>query len=249
MTQKFEWHKEFFNTLYYELFLKRTEEKAKKDAHNIEYICHIDKPSLILEQCCGIGDVAHHLANNQHEVYAIDYSKEYIDIGLDKFSNVNFVCDNALNYQFTDKLGQFDYVTNWYSSFGYFDHENNLQLIRNAFQHLKNGGIYLIDMYNTVSIFKNFKSLFEYDFFHNNKEIYVKRNSQIDFENMLMLQKWEYFFNGKKEYEQNTTLSLYSSKEMIIYLKEIGFSEVTLVDENHLPLSIDSQRLKIIARK
>lgn len=249
MNQKFEWHKDFFNTLYYELFLKRTEKQAISDAKNIEFICGIKNPSLILEQCCGVGDVAHQLAKNGHEVYAIDYSKEYIDIGIKSFSNVSFVCDNALTYQFVEKLERFDYVINWYSSFGYFDEQNNIQLIKNAFEHLKEGGIYLIDMYNTVSILRNFKNLFEYHFQHQNQEIDVKRSSDINLNEMIMLQKWEYFFEGKKEYEHDTTLSLYSPKEMIKYLKEIGFSEVSLFDENHLPLSIHSQRLKIIARK
>lgn len=246
---RFEWHKEFFNTLYYELFLKRTEEKALEDAEKITFICDINKPSLILEQCCGVGDVAHHLANKNHEVYAIDYSQDYINIGQKNFSNVNFICDNALTYQIEEKMGQFDYVTNWYSSFGYFEHPNNIKLIQNSFNHLKNGGIYLIDMYNSISMIRNFKNLFEYHFMHEQEEIDVKRSSHINLIEMIMYQKWEYFFEGQKKYENNTTLHLYTPKDMVDMLIKVGFKECTLLDENHLPLSINSQRLKIIARK
>lgn len=244
-----EWHKEFFHTLYYELFLKRTEEKALTDAKEIELICDIKKPSLILEQCCGVGDVAHQLANLSHQVYAIDYSKEYIDIGQKLFKNVNFICDNALTYQFQEYMGKFDYVTNWYSSFGYFEHHNNIQLIKNAYEHLKKDGIYLIDMYNTISMMKNFKSLFEYHFNHQGQNIDVKRSSQINLSNMIMYQKWEYFFNGSKKHEYDTTLELYTAKEMIQLLKLVGFRSVDVFDEYHQPLTLEATRLKIIARK
>ena len=43
---------------------------------------------------------------------------------------------------------KFDVVTNWFSSFGYFDDVTNQKVLDNFINHLKEGGILILDIGN-----------------------------------------------------------------------------------------------------
>ncbi|MEU7587261.1 class I SAM-dependent methyltransferase [Micromonospora sp. NPDC049230] len=104
--------------------------------------------SRILDQCCGAGFFAAPLARQGHRVTGVDIHRELLDRAAAETAEVaseaSFVRADVREYVSPDA---FDVVLNMYTSFGYFDeHDDNVQVLRNAYRSLVPGGKVIVDL-------------------------------------------------------------------------------------------------------
>ncbi len=149
------WFINWFDSPYYHILYKdRNEEEARVFIDNLLSYLQIPKKSTLLDVACGKGRHAIYFNKKGMNVVGIDLSKKSIKIAK-KNSNKNLqfgVWDMRKVY----KQNTFDIVTNLFTSFGYFEKNEDEQKAINAMAlNLKKEGILVIDFMNTKKAIKH----------------------------------------------------------------------------------------------
>ena len=237
------WFENWFNSKYYHILYKNRDHKeAVFFLDNIIKNININD-GQILDVACGKGRHAKYLNHLGFNVTGIDLSKNSIEFA-NRDSNENlkyFVHDMRSVF----KKNHFDLVTNLFTSFGYFENQEDEQTTINAMSNnLKEGGLLLIDFMNVKKVISSLvtseskeidgiKFLIErkYDENHIIKKIIIKdKDSDLNFQ------------------EKVRALTLY---DFDVMLKKANMKIVDLFGDYSLNEfnAIDSDRLIIISRK
>lgn len=108
----------------------------------------------MLDLACGSGRHSYYLAQQGYEVTGVDLSEKNIRLARKYESDkLSFYRHDIRN---TFWVNYFDYVFNFFTSFGYFDKDaDNLRALRAANWTLKDGGILVIDFLNAELVKNN----------------------------------------------------------------------------------------------
>ncbi|MBL4668768.1 MAG: class I SAM-dependent methyltransferase [Flavobacteriales bacterium] len=150
-----EWFEDWFDSPYYHILYKNRDDKEAKDfiSNLINYL----KPetnNILLDVACGKG--RHSLFLNQlgFTVDGFDLSENSINIAK-KYEN------KKLNFYTNDirtplKIDHYNLAFNLFTSFGYFNDENDNQQAINAIaQSLKEKGMLILDFMNCNKVIQN----------------------------------------------------------------------------------------------
>lgn len=142
------WFKNWFNSPYYhQLYFERNiEEAAAFIDRLIEHLRPVAGAAM-LDVACGKGRHSIQLAEKGFDVVGIDLSSESItEAKKSEKENLHFF-EHDMRERFW--LDHFDYVFNFFTSFGYFDtdHENE-KAIKTFAYALKKDGYFVIDYLN-----------------------------------------------------------------------------------------------------
>lgn len=163
------WIEDWFNSPYYfKLYKNRDETEAR---HFIDRLLTVLKPapdSSILDLACGRGRYSRYLAEKGFNVTGIDIAGKSISHAR-QFENDSlsfFVHDMRVPF----RVNYFDYVFNFFTSFGYFETEaGHLKSVCNIGRGLRTDGKFVLDFFNSKKIISNLraeeiKSVDELDF-------------------------------------------------------------------------------------
>lgn len=145
---KKEWFEIWFNTGYHDLLYEHRNEAEAADF--IRILLHYLKPepgAAILDAACGKGRHAIILAKEGFNVTGIDLSfKNIRDAAQFENDRLTFFQHDMRS---VFRINFFDLIFNFYTSFGYFENENdNLKTIKAFASGLKKGGKLVIDFFN-----------------------------------------------------------------------------------------------------
>ena len=147
------WYSSWFDTPFYHILYKdRDDKEAQSFMDALTYYLNISQNSTILDLACGKGRHSLYLNSIGYDVTGLDLSKQSISEAKQKENGrLCFeVHDMSKPY-----IKQFDTVFNLFTSFGYFDcDEDNLNTIKAIKANLKPNGIGVIDFMN-IDVVKN----------------------------------------------------------------------------------------------
>ena len=150
MSNNKEWFESWFDTPYYKyLYNNRTEEEAAAFVSNILDYLKPQSHDKFLDIGCGYGRVSRQIAKSGYYTIGIDISETRIDVAR-KYSldNTAFYVQDMRN---VFRTNYFDFVINFFTSFGYFEQKKDNQLAANAFvKSLKDNGTLVIDYLNPI---------------------------------------------------------------------------------------------------
>ncbi len=153
---KKEWFELWFNSPYYHVLYKhRNDKEAQLFIDNLLAKFQPKSNASILDLACGKGRHSAYLAQKAYEIIGIDLSENSIFE-----ANKNYVAPN-LEFYIHDmrepfRINYFDYVFNFFTSFGYFDNTNdNISTLKSIYKGLKQDGILLIDFMNAEKVMNN----------------------------------------------------------------------------------------------
>jgi SAM-dependent methyltransferase len=145
-----EWFTSWFDTPYYhELYQNRDEKDAENFIKSLIGFLQPRPMSKMLDLACGKGRHAKYL-------YTMGYDVTGIDISPSSIVEANIMENEYLHFFQHDMRKQFwtnyfDYVFNFFTSFGYFNSEReNDKTLQSISQSLKKGGILVIDYLNVI---------------------------------------------------------------------------------------------------
>jgi len=149
-----QWYKSWFDTPFYHILYKERDYKeAKAFIEKITTYLNIPENGKILDLACGKGRHSIHLNNLGYDVTGLDLSKQSIAFAK-QFENefLHFdVHDMSKPYH-----SKFDAVFNLFTSFGYFENEeDNQNTINSIKENLNKYGIGIIDFLNAQFIIDN----------------------------------------------------------------------------------------------
>ena len=151
------WYSSWFDTPYYHiLYRDRGYEEAEGFMINLMSFLNLKQGASVLDLACGKGRHSIFLNKLGFNVTGVDLSKHSITFAK-KFEN------EKLHFQVHDMCQpmdkKFDAVLNLFTSFGYFDREqDNLATIRAIKQEIKQNGYGVIDFMNVEKVLKNLVS-------------------------------------------------------------------------------------------
>ena len=151
-TEHGNWFEEWFNSPYYPLLYgNRNEEEAQQFVENMLDFLSPHPHARILDLACGHGRLARQLAARGYEVIGADISDTAIsDARRHETARLSFV-QHDMRQVF--KRHYFDYIFNFFTSFGYFEHEqDHLDTLRAIREGLRDGGRFVLDYLNTVKV-------------------------------------------------------------------------------------------------
>lgn len=155
MTPKTEWVGEWFGSPYYHILYKnRDSTEARLFLDKLIDYLNIQKEDRILDLACGKGRHAIYLNQKGLNVTGFDICQENIREAQDnKNDRLSF---HVHDMQFVFKKNHFNYIFNFFTSFGYFDTKaENESVVKAASDGLVDGGQLLIDFLNPYTVIHN----------------------------------------------------------------------------------------------
>lgn len=149
--EKTSWYASWFDTPYYHLLYKeRNQSEARMFMDNLTSYLNIPEGSKILDLACGRGRHSRYLNSIGYDVTGVDLSINSVAFAK-QFENetLHFEVHNMCK----SYSEQFDAVFNLFTSFGYFDkEENNLKTIQAIKADLNASGFGVIDFMNSQHV-------------------------------------------------------------------------------------------------
>lgn len=150
--------KNWFNTKYYHiLYNNRDEQEAQFFLNNLLAKIKPSKTDKFLDIACGNGRHSHYINSLGFEVQGIDNADQNIVLA-NKKSNENCRFE-VFDMRKTYKKQYFDFCLNLFTSFGYFDNDQDNQFAFDAMaENLKPGGKLIFDFMNAKKVIANLVS-------------------------------------------------------------------------------------------
>ena len=145
-TSNMAWYKKSFGKDYLKIYSHRTREEAKR---HVDFACkalNLRAGQLVLDLGCGAGRHSYELIEKNLRVAAFDLSAELLSSVRD--SEVSFYRVRG-DMRYLPFTADFDAVLSFFTSFGYFDaDEENEQVVKAVSLALKPGGLFFLDFFN-----------------------------------------------------------------------------------------------------
>jgi len=150
-----EWFASWFDTTFYHiLYQERDDKEAKGFIINLLNHLKLPKKSYVLDLACGKGRHSRTLNELGMNVLGVDLSEKSIAYAK-KFEN------DSLHFRVQDMREPFeeevfDCIFNLFTSFGYFDQEEDNQKVLNGISlMIKPGGLFVLDYLNTTTAIRD----------------------------------------------------------------------------------------------
>jgi 2-polyprenyl-3-methyl-5-hydroxy-6-metoxy-1,4-benzoquinol methylase len=216
----------------------------------------IGKGGELLDIACGAGDQSVEFAKLGINVTAFDISERLISEAKECATSqdviVNFFTGDMLKMSYAN---QFNAAVLLSHSFGFFNHDENKQVLKDTHKALKKGGCLLLDLMNPYNLPKFMKTwtALEGGYLLNEPHLLdapagVLRGRPatfIDTDNSRIVLMDE-------DALSNNDIRMYTALEIRGMLEEIGFTKINFYGQNKLPrmqYSSDSDRMVVVASK
>ena len=149
------WYKTWFGNEYLTVYAHRDENEARELIRLLHSNLNLSQNSKIIDLCCGQGRHAIRLAEMGYQVIGVDLSRTLLEAAkyLGKGNTAaKFVQADMRLLPFRKK---FDLLLNLFTSFGYFEtDEQNVSVFREFQKVLKTGACFVFDYMNTEHVRK-----------------------------------------------------------------------------------------------
>ncbi|HVK64010.1 MAG TPA: methyltransferase domain-containing protein [Polyangium sp.] len=230
--------------------MDRTDAKViRREANFIESCLGLEKGATILDLACGTGQHAVELASRGYGVVGYDLSLNMLALAADeaqgRAQKLNFLQGDMREMAF-DQV--FDGLYCWSTSFGYFDDEKNLDVLRRMHRALRIGGILVLDIINRDYVVPRQPSLvwFEGD------GCVCMDEMQVDFFSSRLKVKRTAMFDDGRAREIEYSLRLYALHEIGKMMHDADFKVVEVTGHPAHPgvfFGSESPRLVIVAER
>jgi SAM-dependent methyltransferase len=143
------WWEDLFTDDFVRSMDKLTPDQVKREVKFIEESLAVQKGGVMLDLGCGAAQHAVELAARGYNVVGYDLSLTMLALAADEAQSrgqkLNFLQGDMRDMAFEE---MFDGVFSWSTSFGYFDHDKNCEVIRRVNRALRTGGMFLLDLAN-----------------------------------------------------------------------------------------------------
>ena len=168
-----------------------------------------NKSACILELCCGTGRLTIPIAQEGYDISGVDYTASMLEQAKVKAAGA------GLEIEFIEA----DIRT--------LDLQNLFKALRAVKNHLKAGGIFLLDCFNPniqyiVEHEKEPIEIAEYTT-KDGREVLIKQIMRYESKTQINRIEWHYFINGEFDSVQNLDMRLFFPQELDSYLEWNGF--------------------------
>jgi len=240
-TEELEWFESWFGEDYVALYPHRNEAEAERVVALIAENVRDRDIGLVLDLACGPGRHSRYLGKRWW-TSGVDLSEVLLRLAKQKGTPAKLVRADirALPY----RESSFDLVVNLFTSFGYFDSDEEHQdVIRGLWRVMRPSGTFVIDFFNAHAVRENLvardESIVE------GKKIEQRR--EISSDGRFVVKHIDIKAEGREFMER---VRLFSKDELVSMVERVGFRiERALGDYDGGPLTQQSPRVILFARR
>jgi len=222
-----------------------TDERSDAEVAALVKLLELDSPMKILDLACGFGRHANRLAALGHSVTGVDFMPGFLEIARKNAAEMGV----EVNYRQGDMrqiefMEEFDRVVLLFTSFGYFEDDENVRVMENIARALKPGGLMGFDIPNRDVIAKD-----------------LPTSDVIDRDGNLMINRLSFdvltgrFHNRRivvrdgVRKDKPFSIRLYDATEIRDLLNKASLEVYKMLGDDGRPLSANSRRMVVIARR
>ena len=246
-----DWWEDYFDEVYLKVYRHIGLEDGERIGREVDFIeraLNLKEGMDVLDVGCGQGRHAVELSLRGYRVVGLDYSDYLLSVaverGRERGADVRFVKGDM---RFMDFDGQFDAAFLFFTTFGYFDDDENFRVLKNISRALRRGGRLLIDLSNPFRILDNMERrswLMLEDGSVYLEELRLNPESmRVDAE-ILILKK------GGESVRRRRSVRIYTPAELLFLMELAGIRKVALYgDYDFSPFGRQSRRLIVVGEK
>lgn len=243
------WWEELFNDDFLRATPKVTDKQVAAEVDFVEDSLAVAKGGTILDLGCGTGRHAIELTRRGYAVVGFDLSLAMLsraaDEAQDRDQKINFTQGDMREMSYDER---FDGIYCWGTTFGFFDEEKNMQVLKNTYRALRHGGQFLLDVANRDFIIHQSPSLAWFE----GEGCVCMDEMAMDWITSRMKVKRTMMMDDGRNREVEYSIRMYSLHELGKMLHEIGFRVCEVSGRTATPgvfLGPDSPRTLILAEK
>jgi len=249
-----EWFRTFFDKLYYETYRPREpEERNEEEAKFIAKVLDLPRGSKVLDVGCGYARHAVYLARMGYRVVGVDLSDYLLEIARERIKRFNVEVELVKkDMRKLDYMEEFDGAYMFFTTFGYFTHEENQEVLRRIASVLKHRGRLLIDIGNKYQIIHRFVvrgDVESYTWWESGGYIILERR-RFDMNEEMITAERIFIKDGALVGRRELMIRLYSYRELKFMLEKAGMKLIEAYgDYQSNAFKINSPRLIVVAQK
>jgi SAM-dependent methyltransferase len=236
-----EWFESWFGEDYIALYPHRDDSEAAVAVATVTRVVGNQPIKRVLDLACGAGRHARHLAK-RWPTFGLDLSEILLRIAQRESKPAMFVRGDMRVLPFRD--ASFDLVTNFFTSFGYFDDDREHRLVlREVARVTTSGAIFVLDYLNSDHLRR---TLVPYDERRVGDSV-VEQRREISADGRSVVKTITVRGDGRRFVER---VRLYTPEELmgLVAAEKFGITSV-FGDYGGSPLTPESPRVIIIARR
>ena len=219
---------------------------AAEEARVLRRILRLRKGSRVADVPCGDGRISLELARAGCRVVGVDACEPSVRRARRQFRKAGL--PGTFHHGDMRDLGlprEFNAVINWWGSFGYFDDDTNLEVLRGFADILVPGGRVLIDQVNRERVLRQFLKMVSFE----NFGVKVTTRNSWDAKRQRINGSW-LFERGGKRTRRRSSIRLYTPSQMEALMESAGLTLEFICDgKTGLPFTRGSRRMSAVGRK
>jgi SAM-dependent methyltransferase len=243
------WHESdsFWETAGPVLFTQGRWENAPAEVAAMVALLGLTPGADVLDLCCGVGRHALEFARRGFRVTGVDRTAAYLDEARRRAEEeelaVEFVQQDMRSFV---RPKAFDVVINCFTSFGYFEREDDDRSVAaSASESLRPGGMLLIEMMGKEILAR----IFSERGWREEDGMLILEDRQVSPDWSAVHNRWIILKNGERR-EVRLTTRQYSAAELCRLLRDAGFQRVDVYgDLSGAPYDMQAKRLVVVAHK
>jgi SAM-dependent methyltransferase len=228
---------------FYETFL--TDELSDRQAELLWTLLELEPGMDVLDLACGHGRIANRLAARGARVVGLDATPLFLERARADADargvRVEYVEGDMRDVPWE---GRFDRVISWFTSFGYFDDDENRRVLWEAHRALRPGGSLAIENNNLPELLRRWQpaTVVERDGdFAIDRSTFDPTTGRAVTERVIV--------RGGRSRRFEFQVRMFVAIELRDWLLETGFESVEFYDGEGKPLTADGRRMITVARR
>ena len=244
----------YFDELYMEYQMKKhSEESSRKEAEFIVRALDLEPGARVLDIGCGYGRHAIILAEMGYKVVGLDLSTSYIEVAREKARKAGVEAEFIPgDMRHMPWRSEFDGAYMFYTSFGFYDDEDNARVLNEAAAVLKPGGRLLIDARNREYLVARAaaEGSDRWRWWEGWDDLLVLGEEVLDLRSGRVTDRRMFFKSMQFKGERSISLRVYSLKELADMMEASGLEVVAVYGDYEMgPYTLLSPRMIIVGRK
>jgi len=222
-----------------------TPERTAADVELIWQLLELEPGLELLDLACGHGRIGNALAERGVVVTGLDATPYFLELArkdaAERGVDVEYVEGDMRSIPWTER---FDRVLCWFTSFGYFEDEENRLVLREAHGALKPDGLLAVELNNRDNLLGRYAD-----------EVVAERGED------KMIDRHRFDIQTSRSHDERTivrggkqrtfefSVRMFTAAELREWMLDAGFREAQAFGDDGEPLTLEHRRMTVVGRK